>query len=808
MAVALQRPLFQDERSGVMDPRRIRSILQEIVDRMVRVQVSVQGDPVLYAAYLDIVTSNFQNDTLRIECGGWKRTPNKVACGSSLTLSFMLQENAYCFDTKIIEVREGAVRAALPGTLLYYPPRNVPRVRYPLQRPITVEFLNPRVHHERIVRELEDMSYDGLSFRVYTPDLPPPSGTVIPVIDLCSFDQCYYSTAAKVTHVTPCCDNNGKQLYRVGVSFLEKRESSSQDIPLLKENECEEIAESASIQRCLMETITSKAIVHVQDAEQKRPAVRALPQGLICIEEPLFSLQIRHNGPTLKRFATGQRIRIRYLMHGTLYLFNASICRATMDDIVIRVPACMHRVRRRRTLRTIKPVSRGVRLNFRTPLLDTIVDRPVLVLSEEGLSISMNFRRTLLFPGMRIKGATLNLNGTRYALPGIKIQSVMIIPSMRGRPSCRIGFLFEYLPESARQAILALLLQEHHPLLIRSTQRMVQDVWDLHYRSGFIYPDKHASIVKMQNEIDRTWEKLYSPETNFFLNLAFIHEENILGSGSILQAYDETWLLQHLSALKHPFAKASKEVNLGLAEELMRDKRIHYIKTYFRPENPWPNKNFRSFAEKNLKPQDFDLTLFRIYWRDPRPIPVQGGLPDEIEIGRMNNGEQEVIKNYFIRRGKILYARSESLLSSHADLTETSKVYRQRGLRRERKIFVARRGTEVICFVLAEDASFGVNLSGLLNHFRLFIVHQEERVVQKILPFLLNQVVSYYRVLGYPKVTLMTTGDENTLLKKWGFRPMRDYYCLTFQRKSILQYLHYIREKYGKLECRILRRIK
>ncbi len=109
----------------------------------------------------------------------------------------------------------------------------------------------------------------------------------------------------------------------------------------------------------------------------------------------------------------------------------------------------------------------------------------------------------------------------------------------------------------------------------------------------------------------------------------------------------------------------------------------------------------------------------------------------------------------------------------------------------------------MLAFVLAEDASFGLNLSGLLNTGRLYLLSHEPAVLEAVLPHLLNRVLAYYRSRGYGKALLVVPEGAGAPLGALGFEPMRDYYCLTFHRESLLAYLHFIHDKYARLERRM-----
>ncbi len=806
MALALQRPLFQGATSGILDRAQIRAILTRVKNRMIPVRVSFSQDACLYHAYVEKFWPNAAAIDLRMPAWGDAATAPSIRPGARMTVSFAFRERALFFDTGIAGIFKRDVRIWFPHALSVYPTRGAHRLAHPFSVPMTVEFVDPRTQRGWRVHDLEDLGYHGLSFRC-ADEAPPPPGIRIPRLNLYSFERRCYATAARVLHVRECRDAAGSCFRRVSVIFASSHRRDAHRAParVAMGTGRDELNHPPTIQSLLNQWLYEKLPVTFNDAEKRRSPIQAVPHPPF-FDEGALVFRLLPQGPAAFPFRVGEQIRGECVHHDTLFRFATILGHSAGGRMRVGMPVRITRLRRRRTPRCPSVGHSRIRIALRNPLSNNIISKPIADLSEDGFSMSLDYKRAMLFPGMMIEGTQLHLPDGRYRIPSVQVLYAKTLPSLRGRPRCRVGFVWKHLSDATRRAIGDVLRNLRHPRLLRPGHASVAKIWDLYDQAGFLYPAKKAAISQMQEEIDETWEKLYAPETPFFLNLTLTIDGQIVGSGAILQIYDSTWLLQHLSALPNHPAAVSKEINLGLVEELMRDRKIWYIKTYFRPNNPWPNKTFRAFAEKRLKPGAYDLTRYHFFQRDPSPLPVAGSLPAGVAVGALRRGDGEIIRNYFVRAGKVFFARAESLLTTDCSLRETSERYRRRGLLRDRRIFVAKKTGALLAFVLAEDASFGLNLSGLLNTCRLYLLTHDPVVLADVLPHLLNRVLAFYHSRGYQKVLLGVSDGAGPVLAPLGFEPTRDYYGLTFHRESLLEYLHFIHDKYARLERRMGKR--
>ena len=88
------------------------------------------------------------------------------------------------------------------------------------------------------------------------------------------------------------------------------------------------------------------------------------------------------------------------------------------------------------------------------------------------------------------------------------------------------------------------------------------EVWDVLWRAGFLYPEKVAKLRPVLPEIRQTFGLLLRECNSPLKTLVVRHEGVICGHISMLRAFRRTWMVQHLAACR------DTAVRLGTARKL------------------------------------------------------------------------------------------------------------------------------------------------------------------------------------------------------------------------------------------------
>jgi len=675
-----------------------------------------------------------------------------------------------------------------------------------MKNPLTLEFPDPTDPGWHRVKNVIDMNFTGLAFKNYPGEEVYAAGTKIQDVMIYAFDHFCWKTDAKVKHTCLVCQPGGVVYQKVGLEFPNREESTLADIPRIKRGEMEEIAGADAVLQHLRQVSkggakflaeTGSGILFTDGLLQVRK-----DSGGICVSSTLLQQDSED------AFNQG-RISYHYLFRGVYHFFSARSF-VQNDLLWMEPPGSIYKAKRRKALR-VRPNQEQNRFCFLHPMLGKRLSFPVRDISIRGLSFVGDWTQSLLWKGFSLRSCEILLGDEFLPLGSVEVKSTSKGINQEGRVERCCGVEFLDLPTRTEKLISAYIFRQTNPKIHSLTAEKIENLWQLFYNCGFIYPSKDAYIRKIRPQINETWRKLLSTETSFYKNIGFREGDEELGTASAVQVYENTWMFQHLAAADHPVKLVPKYVLLGLAHFLMENQEIKYLITYFRKENSFPRKIYSGFLSSY--PHEEQLRFTRHHFlsrdldeedapdrqvRDPRIL-----LPRGVMIEDATEIDREIIENYFRKTTHPLLVRSRSLYKDLLFLPETSALFCTKGLSRERHCLVAKdKERGMLAFALLENSSPGINLSGLLNSFSLWSVRGEGERRSRVRRGLIEMVVRRYRSWGARTTICLTTEDDITDYEAEGFKKIKEYVCFTSSRRAIKSYYDYVQERFGRFEER------
>lgn len=727
-----------------------------------------------------------------------------------LLLCFGLRDR--CYTLRLFENPRALAQVwsfEVPPVLYCREERRHPRFSLELRSPLTIEFPDPADSGRQRVKNVLDISFRGLSFKNYPGDELYVSGTRIPDVMIYAFDHFCRRTDVFVKHASLVCRPDGEVFQSVGLEFSESQEDTIPRIPRIKEGELEQIKGDAVI------------VQHL--ARLSRDDVRFLAEAARCIlfadgrvevsrrETNGSSLVMRSSLLPLRAgspFKHGA-VNYHYLFNG-IYHFFSSRSRLENGFIRLELPFSIYKAKRRRALR-VRPDEAQDLFHFVHPMLGKRLSLPLRDISIRGLSFEGDGSDHLLWKGFSLRGCEISLRGRHLPLGSVEVRSVSRVINEEGKVESRCGVEFADLPAQTEKLISSVVFQGSNPKIHPLTSEKIENLWQLFYQSGFIYPSKDAYIKKIKPEINRTWEKLLAAETSFYKNIVFRESGEELGTASAVQVYDNTWMFQHLAATDHPVKLIPKYVLLGLAHFLMENQDIKFLITYFRKENSFPRKIYSGFLDAYPHEEQLRFTRFHYLTREingePRPDGGRRAEPEPflrgVHFDEATERDRAIIENYFRKNLHPLLIRSRSLYRDALHLPTTSSLFLAQGLIRERHCLVARdRANGILAFALLENASPGINLSGLINAFSVWSVSGDRERTRQVRRVLIEDAARRYEDWGARTVIALTCEEDIGDYLSAGFEKLKEYVCFTSSRRAIKSYYEYVQERFGRFEQR------
>ena len=125
------------------------------------------------------------------------------------------------------------------------------------------------------------------------------------------------------------------------------------------------------------------------------------------------------------------------------------------------------------------------------------------------------------------------------------------------------------------------------------------------------------------------------------------------------------------------------------------------------------------------------------------------------------------------------------------------KMYAKHGLLRERRILLLRKGPHILSCAIVEVSSAGINLSGILNSFRIYNLARNDRHFNLGKRKLIRRVLDLHRSISATKAILLTSEANLSLYLEAGFIKSKEYVCFTGAREAFMPFREFMEQNYG-----------
>lgn len=356
---------------------------------------------------------------------------------------------------------------------------------------------------------------------------------------------------------------------------------------------------------------------------------------------------------------------------------------------------------------------------FEHPFFKKKVQREIYDISTSGFSICDKSDEAMMMPGMIIPDMTIVYAGI------LKIHcKTQVIYRKEEDGQVRFGI-----------AILDMDLTNYNNLVHvlngisgadtgMTNETDLDELWEFFFDTGFIYPKKYKNIQSFKDDFHDIYRRLYEEAPEIAKH--FIYQDNgrIYGHISMLRAYERTWMVHHHAAR----SMGGRSMGLIVLKQLiyyLNDLRrlpsanMDYVITYFRPGNKFPERIFGGFAKEEANPQHCSLDLFT-YLTYPTGTRY-GQLPGGWSLRECSTSDMWEFEQFYKHHSGGLFWNVLNPGDGQKD-GSLEKVYAETGFIRRWKFFALASAGNLKAFIVAEESDAGINLSNLLNGFKVFVM--------------------------------------------------------------------------------------
>ncbi len=414
---------------------------------------------------------------------------------------------------------------------------------------------------------------------------------------------------------------------------------------------------------------------------------------------------------------------------------------------------------------------RGERLKL-SPLPNIVFPHPftrkktslaLLDISGGGFAVEEDQDYAVLLPGMIIRDVELEF------LQGFAVKcTTQVVYRIPAKDCVKCGLAILDMDVRDHIKLSSLLHQAMNKHSYISTTNVDLDaLFDFFFETGFIYPGKYIHIKDQKEQFKQLYKKLYTENPEIARFVIYQERGRIYGHVAMFRFYQSTWLMHHHAAVKSSRRKAGLIVMEHILQYInefhnISSSRMHYIASYYRPNNRFANRVFGGAAKALNDQRKCSLDDFAYFHY--QPVRATEDLPSPWTLEPAGADDLHIMQDWYneISGGLLIDALDLGPGSDRMD-EEISREYKNAGFHRDRHLHALKKDDELMAVLVVNNADLGLNMSDLTNCIQVLILDQKQ-LRKDILLQGLSLLSKYYAhkdipVLLYP----ISFADENCI---------------------------------------------
>jgi hypothetical protein len=327
----------------------------------------------------------------------------------------------------------------------------------------------------------------------------------------------------------------------------------------------------------------------------------------------------------------------------------------------------------------------------------------------------------------------------------------------------------------------------------------VNEIFALYERAGFLYPEKAARLLPHLGKVRDNWRRMLQAGDSLLYVLTAGDRKKGFASIAVWRTTHHGWTSQHLVSENNPIASRAVMLAGTAASVLKGDDESH--QNWFRPENRFPSRVFGSMVQ--TIGQSLSSVQRHMYFELPKNSSLPAGRNIRV-VPYDSSHEEALCLIASVARGSIYVAAEQ--LATDPELTEVDRLYRQVGLRRTRRVWLAYRDykDEPIGAVIAYRGPLGLNFSYIENRCDLLLhptLPQADAL--GVVSALLRASASAYEDFELDAIPVIAEELAAPALQQLGAEFLRHYCQGTWLQAGQLRFFRHVDGFYSRLLARV-----
>jgi len=405
---------------------------------------------------------------------------------------------------------------------------------------------------------------------------------------------------------------------------------------------------------------------------------------------------------------------------------------------------------------------------FIHPLTGSRVDLPVYDLSGAGFSVEENQRTSVLLPGMIISELEIVLSAGMKVKCKCQVLYRKIINEETHRTIILTGFAILDMEPYDHVQLLSIVFLARNSNLHLSKDLDTDALWRFLFESGFIYPTKYDYLKNHKEEIKSKYKKMYTNAPDITRHITYQEKGEIMGHGSMLRSYENTWLLHHhaASGISSRFAGLyilEQFANYAYNTNKIESLHMNYLLCYYRPENRFPARAFGGATKSVNDPKGCSVDNFVFYKFQGNPEIVFDDL-NSWSLKESSNEDLLDLQCYYEEISGGLMLDAMNILPNNSGSLSVIKAYEKLQFKRGIKLYSLKDKGNLLAVFIADMTDTGINMSELTNNIKVLVM-EPDNLAKELLESSINEIAKIHynnsaHVLLFPE----SYADRNSII--------------------------------------------
>ena len=292
-------------------------------------------------------------------------------------------------------------------------------------------------------------------------------------------------------------------------------------------------------------------------------------------------------------------------------------------------------------------------------------------------------------------------------------------------------------------------------------------------RAGFLYPAKLQKLAPFMPLVMENWRK--ARRAGELLQWVATYEDPATGQWGSITSWRSTlsgWVTQHLVALGGPVA--SRAVMLAGQSVRLEDQRDSAHQSWFRRNNRYANKIFGSITS-TLGQRNSWVGDYSYFFLPLRQVPPTS---TTLRVDAATAADLPELLQAVAAARSAVYCAAEALSDGDLNLDAVDQLYAHVGLRRYRRILIARStaSSAILGVAIAYRGPLGLNFSFLENRCDLILAPARGAAsAREVCAALTAAVAATYKDFEPGVVPIVIDRGNAEALRALGAEYIRDY---------------------------------